>query len=73
MLSNIKSEMKQGGLTVSSMADLLGVSANTFSWKLREARGREFNLSELTMMAELFGKPIDYLIAERNPPANHGT
>ena len=49
-------------MTVSAMADLLGVSANTFSWKVNEKKGREFNLSELAKISELFGKPIDYLI-----------
>lgn len=62
MLSRIKEEMKKNGMTVSAMADLLGVSANTFSWKVNEKKGREFNLSELAKISELFGKPIDYLI-----------
>lgn len=64
-LINIKEEMRKNGLTVAAMADLLGVSSNTFSWKLNEKRGREFNLSELAKIAELFGTPIDYLVEKR--------
>lgn len=52
-------------MTVAAMANLLGVSSNTFSWKLNEKRGREFNLSELAQIAELFGTPIDYLVEKR--------
>lgn len=70
MLWNIKKEMADAGLTMAGMASLLGISANTFSWKLNEKKGREFDLSELAAMAELFGRPIDYLVAERTPPVN---
>lgn len=64
-LINIKEEMRKNGLTMAVMADLLGMSSNTFSWKLNEKRGREFNLSELAKIAELFGTPIDYLVEKR--------
>lgn len=64
-LINIKEEMKRNGMTMAEMADLLDMSSNTFSWKLNERRGREFNLSELAKIAELFGKTIDYLVERR--------
>lgn len=64
-LINIKEEMRRNGMTMAEMADLLDMSSNTFSWKLNERRGREFNLSELAKIAELFGKTIDYLVEKR--------
>lgn len=64
-LINIKEEMRRNGMTMAEMADLLDMSSNTFSWKLNERKGREFNLSELAKIAELFGKTIDYLVEKR--------
>lgn len=64
MLANVKAQMWKNKLTNSDMAKVLGVSTNTFSFKLNERR--EFTLSELSKMASYFGVSIDYLIAIRN-------
>lgn len=68
MLSNIKAEMSRNKLTNAAMANHLGISENSFSFKLNEKR--EFTLSELAAMAIIFRKSIDYLIEIRNATAS---
>lgn len=38
------------------------LSGHIVAQREREDKRREFNLSELAKISELFGKPIDYLI-----------
>ncbi len=65
MLSNIKAEMYRNEMTNAKMAKKLGISENSFSFKLNEKR--EFTLTELAAMAVMFQCSIDYLIEKRNP------
>lgn len=59
MLKNLKAEMARNGKTNMSMARFLGVSENTFSFKLNGKR--EFTLDEINKIAALFNVSIDYL------------
>ncbi|MCI1930950.1 MAG: helix-turn-helix transcriptional regulator [Clostridia bacterium] len=68
MLANIKAEMARRNLTVKEVSKEIGISTNTFRFKLNEKR--EFTLSELAKLALLFDKSIDYLIEIRNDNGN---
>jgi antitoxin component HigA of HigAB toxin-antitoxin module len=59
MFPNMRAEMKRYGKTNADMAKFLGVSDNTFSFKLNGKR--EFTLEEIKKIAELFSVTIDYL------------
>jgi transcriptional regulator with XRE-family HTH domain len=59
MLINLKTEMTRHRKTNADMAKYLGVSDNTFSFKLNGKR--EFTLDELKKIAQLFSVSIDYL------------
>lgn len=65
MLINLKTEMTRHEQTITSMAKFLGMSTNTFSWKLNGKRGREFTLDEIKRIADYFGVSIDYLAEKK--------
>lgn len=62
MLASVKAEMSRRKETNATMAKLLGMAANSFSFKINEKR--EFTLSELAAMAKHFGCTIDYLVED---------
>ena len=66
MLINLKAEMTRNQKTIGKMALFLGVSSNTFSFKLNGKR--EFTLDEAGKMADLFGVSIDYLAEKQQIP-----
>jgi len=68
MLTNIKVEMAKRNLTAKQVSKELGVSTNTFSFKLNEKR--EFTLTELAKLAIYFNKSIDYLVEIRKGTLN---
>jgi DNA-binding XRE family transcriptional regulator len=59
LLKNVKAEMSRHGKTNADMAKLLGMSENSFSFKLNERR--EFSLTEARKIAELFKVSVDYI------------
>lgn len=63
MVANVRAQMVKHKMTNVDMAKLLGLSSNSFSFKINEKR--EFTLTELAKMANLFGVSIDYLIEIR--------
>lgn len=63
MLANVRAQMVKHQMTNADMAKLLGLSSNSFSFKLNERR--EFTLTELAKMAVSFHVSIDYLIEIR--------
>lgn len=64
---NIKAEMGRNNLTIKGLAETLGLSANSVSFKLHGKR--EFTLSEIEKMATFFGCSLDYLVGhEVKPP-----
>ena len=66
MLINLKAEMTRNQKTIVEMALFLGVSSNTFSFKLNGKR--EFTLDEAGKMADLFRVSIDYLAEKQQIP-----
>lgn len=48
----LESVMKLFGLNGNDMAEMLGIARNTFSNKINERKGAEFNKSEMTIMKE---------------------
>lgn len=62
-LKNIRAEMARNGMGIGSLAEYLGLSTNSTSWKLQGKR--EFTLTELCKLADKFNVSIDYL-AERS-------
>lgn len=59
--AEIAAYLRREGMTQAELAEQMGMSENTFSWKRRGSMGREFSLSETARLAELMGKSIDYL------------
>ena len=57
---NIRAEMGRNHLTIKQLASCLGLSTNTVSFKLNGKR--EFTLSEIMRMADLFHCSLDYLV-----------
>ncbi len=57
---NIKAEMGRNNLTIRELANNLGLSTNSVSFKLNGKR--EFTLSEIEAIANLFGCSLDYLV-----------
>lgn len=59
--AEIAAYLRREGITQADLAERLGMSENTFSWKRRGSMGREFSLGEAARLADLMGKSIDYL------------
>lgn len=67
MLINLKAEMTRHRKTNTDMAKFLGVSENTFSFKLNSKR--EFTLNEIKRIADLFSVKIEYLAVQEQKEA----
>lgn len=63
---NIRAEMGRKNLTIKQLAKLMNLSANSVSLKLNGKR--EFTLSEIEFMADLFGCSLDYLAGHEVKP-----
>lgn len=64
---NIRAEMGRNNLTIKMLAKEIGISSNSVSLKLNGKR--DFTLSEVERMADLFGCSLDYLVGhEVKPP-----
>lgn len=61
--AEIAAYLRREGMTQAELAERMGMSENTFSWKRRGSMGREFSLGEATKLADLMGKSLDYLAA----------
>lgn len=59
--AEIAAYLRREGITQAELAERMGMSENTFSWKRRGSMGREFSLGETARLADLMGKSIDYL------------
>ena len=57
---NIRAEMGRNHLTIKQLASRLGLSTNTVSFKLNGKR--EFTLSEIERLANMFDCSLDYLV-----------
>lgn len=60
---NIKAEMGRNNLTIKQLANNLGLATNTISFKLNGKR--EFTLSEIESIADIFGCSLDYLVGHK--------
>lgn len=60
--AEIAAYLRREEITQAELAKRLDMSENTFSWKRRGERGREFSLGETARLADLMGKSIDYLV-----------
>lgn len=65
--AEIAAYLRREDMTQAELAERLGMSENTFSWKRRGSMGREFSLGETTKLADLMGKSLDYLAGRREP------
>lgn len=63
---NIKAEMGRHNLTIKEMAGNLGLSSNSVSFKL--SGKREFTLSEIERIANMFSCSLDYLVNHEVSP-----
>lgn len=52
--------MGRNNITVGKLAEYLGLSANSVSFRL--SGRREFTLSEVEKLADIFGCSLDYLV-----------
>ena len=59
--AEISAYLRRNGITQAEMAERMGMSENTFSWKRRGVKGREFSLGEAAAIARMTGKSLDYL------------
>lgn len=57
---NIRAEMGRNNITVGKLAEYLGLSVNSVSFRLNGRR--EFTLSEVEKLADIFGCSLDYLV-----------
>ena len=57
---NIRSEMDRNNITVRKLAEYLDLSVNSVSFRLNGRR--EFTLSEVEKLADVFGCSLDYLV-----------
>lgn len=60
--AEIAAYLRREGITQAELAERMGMAENTFSWKRRGSKGREFSLGEAAKLASLMGKSIDYLV-----------
>ncbi len=60
MNKRIKSQMKLYGMTHNDLAELLGISRVSVSFKLNKKR--DFTQTELEVMANKFNVSVDYLL-----------
>lgn len=67
--AEIAAYLRREGMTQAELAERMGMSENTFSWKRRGSMGREFSLGETTKLADLMGKSLDYLAGRERPTA----
>lgn len=63
---NIRAEMGRRNLTIKELAINLGLSTNSVSFKL--SGKREFTLSEIEKLANLFNCSLDYLVGHKVKP-----
>ena len=61
MLANLLGLKAERGLTNEDLAQLIGVSRQTFARKLREA---DFTVREAEILSDYFNKPTDYLFGK---------
>lgn len=61
--AEIAAYLRRTGMTQAEMAERMGMSENTFSWKRRGSMGREFSLGEAASIADMTGKSLDYLVS----------
>lgn len=66
MFPNIRAEIARHGKTHSDIAKLLGVSLNTFRWKMNGER--PFLLDEIYTLAKEFNVSLDYLAVKEDAP-----
>lgn len=60
MYANIRAEMGRHNLTIKELAHKLNLSTNSVSFKL--SGKREFTLSEVKALADIFNCSLDYLV-----------
>lgn len=60
---NIRVEMKRHDLTLKELATNLGLSTKSITFKLNGKR--EFTLSEIERIANMFGCSLDYLVGHK--------
>lgn len=60
---NIKAEMGRNSITIKELARSLGLSTNSVSFKLNGKR--EFTLSEIESIANIFNCSLDYLVGHQ--------
>lgn len=66
---NIRAEMGRNNLTIKKLAKNLGLSTNSISFKLNGKR--EFTLSEIESIADIFGCSLDYLVGHKVKSLSH--
>ena len=59
--AEISAYLRREGITQAEMAERMGMSENTFSWKRRGVHDREFSMGEASAIADMTGKSLDYL------------
>ena len=57
---NIKAEMARNDYTIQRLSKMIGICSNSLSFKLNGKR--EFTLSEIEKIANIFNKSIDFLV-----------
>lgn len=60
---NIKAEMSRNNITIKKLANMLNVSPNSIGFKINGKR--EFTLSEIESIANIFGCSLDYLVEHK--------
>lgn len=62
--AEIAAYLRRTGMTQAELAERMGMSENTFSWKRRGVDGKEFSMSEAIELSKLTDKSLDYLTRE---------
>lgn len=55
----IAAYLRREGMTQAQLAEKLGMSENTLSWKRRGVNGKEFSVSEAVKIAHICGVSLD--------------
>lgn len=63
---NIRAELARNGMSMKDLSNNLGISQNSLRYKLNG--NREFTLTEVSKMADIFSCSLDYL-ANHEPRA----
>ena len=61
--AEIAAYLRRTGMTQAELAERMGMSENTFSWKRRGVDGKEFSMTEAVALSEMTGKSLDYLVS----------